>query len=146
MFGASDLEGYPVEPWRQYGERSIRHNFARWTNHFAEISEKLPKLRVFRFGAGVWDDGKDFDGMKMSNFGLQAANYTTFNCGLGPTPWIEINADIKRHARLGEEEGMEGDKRLLAEEADLEKDVTEYDELMKILDERRLATSRVNSM
>jgi hypothetical protein len=98
----------------------------------------LPKLRVFKMGAGIWDNGENFDGMEMSGFGVHAENYMSLNCGMGPVPWLDTNEDIRIHMHEADEAGegeLEGDKRLLFEKAYLEKDVTAYEgELILLLE------------
>jgi hypothetical protein len=88
---------------------------------------KLPKLRVLKMGAGVWSNGGNFDGMQMGDLGVHAANYLSLNCSYGPSPWLVTDEDIGYSMGEGNERSMEGDKRLLAEQTDLEKDVRAYD-------------------
>ncbi|PQE03657.1 f-box domain protein [Rutstroemia sp. NJR-2017a BBW] len=141
LSGSVDSEGYPVEPWQQDGDDITQHNFTRWADYLAEIPVKLPKLRVFKMGAGVWDNGENFDGMEMSRFGVHAANYMSLDCGMGPAPWLKTDEDIKICRNEEDERVLKGDKRLLFEKAYLEKDVTAYDKLMRILEERKQNTA-----
>lgn len=77
-------------------------------------------------GAGVWYDGKNFDNIEMCNFWVEAANYTSFNSGNGPSPWVGTEEAIGYANRRGERNEA-GDERLLADATSLKKDVAAYE-------------------
>jgi hypothetical protein len=91
-FGAVNAENFPI--WPTVGhELSLRTYEGRWADYFKRIEEGLPKLKTLRFGAGMWDNGENFDGGEWSNVGIHRDVYTGFDKGIGPSPWMGDHND-----------------------------------------------------
>jgi len=132
-FGAVDEEHFTIWPAaRQIApEKGLYMYAGQWADYFKKMEEGLPKLKILKFGTGIWANGENFDGEAWDYVGLHDDRYTGFHAGTGPSPWVGLhNSDVWLGELVGE---MMDDETY--EEREVE-DWAAYDSLMAALAKR----------
>ena len=81
--------------WDYEGADNFWSYDARWHDYFQRIKNGLQKLKHFGIGHGNWQDDYDRDGgsafvhAPLKKAELDYRRYCIFNCGIGPSQWVE---------------------------------------------------------
>ncbi|CZR51411.1 uncharacterized protein PAC_01286 [Phialocephala subalpina] len=138
-YGPLDNENYPLEPIGGSYDNAHFWEYPRsWSEYFSKIEQQLPNLKVFKFGNGNWDEGRNFDYGKWNAMGVEGAleRYKGFDKGTGPSPWVELDEMIQEmeNGRF-EPQGWQGvGKNRMIES--LDEDTAAYEKLMNTIKAR----------
>lgn len=139
-YGHLDAENYPLKPiGGSYADAHFWEYPRSWSEFFAKIEQRLPNLKVFKFGNGDWDEGRNFDYGEWKAIGVEGAleRYKGFDRGTGPAPWVELG-EMTQEMENGrfEPQGWQGVAKNRMIEY-FEEDTAAYEKLMSTVRSRR---------